>query len=75
MKPMVVHSTTLIAVAYDADRELLQLEFCDGAVYQYLGVSAEVHEALLRAPSKGRYFNHTIRGRFPCAPCQEASLS
>jgi hypothetical protein len=24
-----------------------------------------MHEALLRAPSKGRYFNQSIRGRFP----------
>jgi hypothetical protein len=60
-----VESTTLATVAYDETRELLQLGFCSGAVYQYFGVPAVVHQALLDAPSKGRYFNHAIRGRFP----------
>jgi hypothetical protein len=75
MKPMDVNSTTLATVAYDARRELLQLEFCDGAIYQYWGVSAEIHEALMRAPSKGSYFNRVIRGRFAFAPCHTFSLS
>jgi hypothetical protein len=75
MKPMVVNSTTLATVAFDAGRELLQLEFCDGAIYQYLGVSAETHEDLMRAPSKGSYFNRVIRGRFAFAPRQTPSLS
>ena len=60
-----VESTTLATVAYDQVRELLQLEFCSRAIYQYLGVPAAVHVALLSAPSKGRYFNQTIRGHFP----------
>ena len=60
-----VESTTLATVAYDQARELLQLEFCSKAIYQYAGVPAAVHTALLSAPSKGRYFNQTIRGRFP----------
>lgn len=60
-----VESTTLATVAYDQVRELLQLEFCSRAIYQYVGVPAAVHTALLSARSKGRYFNQTIRGRFP----------
>lgn len=63
-----VESTTLATVAYDEARELLQLEFCSRAVYLYIGVPAAVHEALLAAPSKGRYFNQTIRGRFCYRP-------
>ena len=60
-----VESTTLATVAYDKARELLQLEFRSRAIYQYFGVAAAVHEALLGAPSKGSYFNRFIRGRFP----------
>lgn len=60
-----VESTTLATVAYDKARGLLQLEFRSGAIYQYFGVAAAVHEALLGAPSKGNYFNRFIRGRFP----------
>jgi len=60
-----VESTTLATVAYDKAHELLQLEFRSGAIYQYFGVAAAVHEELLGAPSKGSYFNRFIRGRFP----------
>lgn len=59
-----VESTTLATVAYDQARELLQLEFRSRCVYQYFGVPAAVHAALLGAPSKGSYFNRFIRGRF-----------
>ena len=67
MNVTAVESTTLSMVAYDAARELLQLEFHSRAIYQYFGVPAAVHTALLRAPSKGSYFNRVIRGRFPCS--------
>ena len=60
----VVESTTLATVAYDPARKLLLLEFCSRSVYEYFGVPAAVHRELLNAPSKGRYFNQFIRGRF-----------
>lgn len=64
MRLATVESNTLATVAYDESRELLQLEFCSWKVCQYFGVPAAVHQELLGAPSKGRYFNHAIRGRF-----------
>jgi hypothetical protein len=68
MRVATVDSTTLATVAYDEAQELLQLEFCRRAVYLYFGVPATVHQALLGAPSKGKYFNQAIRGRFPYRP-------
>ena len=65
MNVTTVESTTLAMVAYDDARELLQLQFRSLATYQYFCVPATVHAALLRAPSKGGYFNRVIRGRFP----------
>ena len=65
MRVATVESSTFAAIAYDEARELLRLEFCSRAIYQYLGVPAAVHQALLSASSKGRYFNHAIRERFP----------
>jgi len=65
MNVTAVESTTLATVAYDDARELLELEFRSRAIYQYFGVPAGVHAALLCAPSKGSYFNRVIRGRFP----------
>jgi hypothetical protein len=64
MRIATVESTTLATVAYDETQKLLQLEFGSQAVYLYSDVPAAVHQALLCAPSKGRYFNQTIRGRF-----------
>ena len=65
MNVTAVESTTLATIAYDRTGELLQLEFNSHAIYQYRGVPTSVHEALLRAPSKGRFFNQAIRGKFP----------
>jgi len=64
MRVVTVESTTLRRVSYDEARALLQLEFCSRAVYQYRSVPAAVYQSLLAAPSKGRYFNQAIRGRF-----------
>jgi hypothetical protein len=65
MNVTAVESSTLAALAYNDARQMLQLEFRSRAIYQYFGVPAAVHEALLRAPSKGSYFNRVIRGHFP----------
>jgi hypothetical protein len=74
MNVTAVESTTLSMVAYDAARELLQLEFHSRAIYQYFGVPAAVHTALLRAPSKGSYFNRVIRGHFPYSLSSNAQI-
>ena len=47
MRVAIVASSTLTAVAYDEARQLLQLGFCSGAVYEYSGVPATVHLELL----------------------------
>ena len=64
MRIATVESTTLLTVSYDEAQALLQLEFCNRAVYQYFNVPAAAYRSLLDAPSKGRYFNEAIRGRF-----------
>jgi hypothetical protein len=65
MKVTAVRSSTLATIAYDRTRELLQLEFNSRALYQYFGVPVAVYEGLLRASSKGNYFNQAIRREFP----------
>jgi hypothetical protein len=74
MHVVTVESTTLATIAYDESRELLQLEFCSRAVYVYFSVPPAAHQALLDAPSKGRYFNQAIRGRFPYRPIPDFSI-
>jgi hypothetical protein len=46
----------------------LRLQFRSGATYEYWHVPAAVHAELLKAASKGGYFNRAIRGRFPYRP-------
>jgi hypothetical protein len=60
-----LESSALAKVAYDNQRAIFQVEFRDGAVYQYLGVPGDIYQALLQANSKGDYFNRHIRSSFP----------
>jgi hypothetical protein len=64
MRVTTVESSTLARVAYEETTALLQLEFCNRKTYLYFDVPADIHQALLCASSKGRYFNRAIRGRF-----------
>jgi hypothetical protein len=67
MNSVTIRSSSLAQVAYDGLRAILQIEFRDGTVYQYVGVPLQTYHDLLRADSKGAYFNQYIRSRFPHA--------
>ena len=54
-----------MTIAYDRNRELLQMEFNSRTLYQYFGVPATVYEGLLQAPSKGSYFQSGHSGKIP----------
>ena len=56
-----VRSSALRSVGYDEDSQTLEIEFTNGAVYQYFDVPAEVYRGLMAAESHGRYFNQTVR--------------
>lgn len=75
MKTIAVDSTTLRTVGYDAGRQILQLEFQNRSIYQYFEVPATIYQELIQAPSKGAYFNRSIRSRFDFALVKAASLS
>ena len=67
-----VSSSWLARVAYDAERAVLQLELHSGAVYQYFHVPLQTYQDLLQADSCGVYFNHHIRGPYPCTALHRA---
>jgi len=75
MKTIAVDSTTLRTVGYDAERQLLQIEFQNRSIYQYFEVPATLYEELMQASSKGAYFNRSIRPRFDFALIEASSLS
>jgi hypothetical protein len=60
-----VESSSLAAIGFDGTVNELYVSFRNGKVYRYFQVPSSVHRALLSAPSLGRYFNETVRDRFP----------
>ena len=62
-----VSSSNLASVGYDPANSTLEIEFCDGGLYQYFDVPAHEHEALMQAPSHGVYFSAHIRNTYRCA--------
>jgi hypothetical protein len=53
------------AVGYDSRSRVLELEFSDGSVYQYTGVSNEVHRRLVSSAAAASYFRDTIEEEYP----------
>ena len=64
MNHLRVESSSLATVAYAADRSILEVQFRDGRIYQFIDVPAECADQLLASESKGAYFNRHIRNRF-----------
>lgn len=62
MERQSVTSSNVKSVGYDAQARVLEVEFQNGAVYQYEDVPSDVHAELLAAPSIGRAFGTLIRG-------------
>jgi KTSC domain len=60
-----VCSTTVAAVGYSPARRWLDLRYVKGVTYRYLGVPADVYEALLSARSIGSFVNRDIKGKYP----------
>lgn len=59
-----VSSSMANTIAYDPQEQILQLEFHNGAIYQYSGVEEDTWEDLQAADSIGSFYNHNIKGRY-----------
>ena len=75
MQWVAIPSSTLAAVCYLPDQSLLPVQFRSGDLYAYFDVPQRVYAELLAAPSKGRYFNVSVRSRFRCQPFGRASAA
>lgn len=60
-----VNSSKLRSVGYDERSRVLEIELTDGSVFQYTGVSPEVHRRLMSAPSMVSYYQDKIEEEFP----------
>ena len=65
MERMKVNSSSIRTVGYDERGRVLEVEFNDGRINQYSGVSPEVHRRLISAPSIVSYFRDNIDESFP----------
>jgi hypothetical protein len=64
MDRLLVHSTNIVSVGYEAAAKVLEVEFQSGKVYQYLDVPESVYQDLMTASSKGEYFHDNILKEF-----------
>lgn len=65
MKRERLDSSSLRSAGYDPLAHVLEVEFRNGGVYQYLEVDDEEYEEFQQAPSKGRYLNTEIKPDHP----------
>lgn len=61
MKRESVESSNLASVGYDADNQILEIEFNDGGIYHYSNVPQSVYSGLMNANSHGQYFDRFIK--------------
>jgi hypothetical protein len=61
MERSALDSSTIHAVGYDPDAQILEVEFKTGEIYEYYEVPLEIHQDLLAASSHGQFFNAFIK--------------
>lgn len=60
-----INSSKIRAIGYDPKAQVLEVEFNDGRVMAYSGVSPEVHRSFMNAPSPASFFEDRIVDDFP----------
>jgi hypothetical protein len=69
-----IDSSNLKAVGYDADRQILSVEFHpaagndQGSIFHYYNVPVVVFEDMGTAESRGRFYSQHIRGHYVAKP-------
>jgi hypothetical protein len=59
-----VSSSKIRSVGFDERARILEVEHIDGSVYQYSGVSQEMHRKLVAAPSIVSFYQDRIEEDF-----------
>jgi hypothetical protein len=66
MEMIPVASSNLAAIGYEIETAILRVQFNHGGVYDYQGVSEDIYDGFVGAPSKGQYFERFIKkGGYP----------
>ncbi len=64
MQRQYVSSSNLSSIGYNALQMVLEIQFKDGAIYQYFDVPQGVYFGLVSAPSHGKYFHANIEHNY-----------
>ena len=64
MLRVVVDSSSLRSIGYDAATSTLEVEFRNGSVYQYAHVPSELWARFRHAESVGKFFQEHVRDQF-----------
>ena len=64
-------SSNVKAIAYDPQGPVLYVQFHNGAVYEYMDFPPDKWQEFLNSPSKGKYLNSNIRGRYETRKIQD----
>lgn len=59
-----VQSSNIAAIGYDAETQVLTVQFHSGRSYNYANVPETEHLAFLDASSKGQFFNAHIKDQY-----------
>lgn len=66
MEMIRINSSAIAAVGYDPDAARMKITFVQGHTYDFCRVPSHIFEGLLKARSKGTFYNDHIRDRYPC---------
>jgi hypothetical protein len=62
MSLVLVRSSAIAAIGYEGGT--LAVMFHNSGLYCHYGVPFSLYQGFLRAPSKGKYYNRFVRGRY-----------
>ncbi|MBR9860960.1 KTSC domain-containing protein [bacterium] len=64
MERIAVDSSNISSIGYDEESTTLEIEFHNGAVYQYFDVPFSIYDDLMGADSHGKYLAQNIKGKY-----------
>jgi hypothetical protein len=65
MKREPVKSSAIAEIGYDAEKQILEVMFHSGGLYQYAGFDQKAYEWLRLQSSIGSHFAKEIAGKYP----------
>jgi KTSC domain-containing protein len=67
-------SSALATAGYSKRRHILEIEFCNGALYRYLEVPPSIYRDFMSAESKAWYYDWNIKGQYHSLRLRKARM-